>query len=43
MKAVATFWPLLVIGMGSAILLLARPEAVQPVLSRSRGGQNHAR
>jgi hypothetical protein len=39
--AVATFWPLLLISMGLAILLLTRHEAIQPVLSRSQGGQNH--
>lgn len=40
-QELATFWPLLVIGMGLAILLVTRPETIQPVLSRSRGGQNH--
>ena len=40
--AVATFWPMLLISTGLAILLLARREAVQAVPSGSRGGQNHA-
>lgn len=43
MQAVATFWPLLLISMGLVILLLTRPETVQPVQSTSRGGQQHAR
>ena len=41
--AVATFWPLLLISMGLAILLLSRREAVLPVPSPSRGRQTHAR
>ncbi|HXR32507.1 MAG TPA: hypothetical protein VN830_02270 [Verrucomicrobiae bacterium] len=40
-QALVTFWPLLLISMGLAILLVTRPETIQPVLSRSRGGQNH--
>jgi len=40
-QEVSTFWPLLIIGTGLAILLVARPETMQPALSRSRGGQHH--
>jgi hypothetical protein len=40
-QQLATFWPLLPIIMGLAILLVTRRETIQPVLSRSRGGQNH--
>jgi hypothetical protein len=40
-QALATFWPLLLISMGMTILLATRRKETQPVLSRSRGGQNH--
>ena len=40
-QALAAFWPLLLTSMGLAILLVTRRETIQPVLSRSRGGQNH--
>ncbi|MGB8494752.1 MAG: hypothetical protein WCE53_10165 [Candidatus Acidiferrum sp.] len=40
-QELATFWPLLLISIGLAILLVTRREPNQPVLSRSRGGQNH--
>lgn len=40
-QALATFWPLLLISMGMTILLVTRRKETQPVLSRSRGGQNH--
>ncbi len=40
-QQLATFWPLLLISMGLAILLVTRAETTQPVLSRSEGGQNH--
>ena len=37
----ATFWPLLLISMGLAALLVTKREERQPALSSSRGGQNH--
>ena len=40
-QALATFWPLLLISMGLAILLVTKGEESQRVLSSSRGGQNH--
>jgi len=40
-QQLATFWPLLLISMGLAILLVTRRETMQPVLSRPEGGQNH--
>ena len=40
-QQLATFWPLLLISMGLAMLFVTRPETTQPVLSRSEGGQNH--
>ncbi len=40
-QELATFWPLLLITMGLALLLVTRREASQLVLSRSRAGQNH--
>ena len=40
-QQLATFWPLLLISMGLAILLVTRRETIQPVLSRPEGGQNH--
>jgi hypothetical protein len=40
--AVETYWPLLFVSLGPAILLLSRREAVLSVISRSRGGQDHA-
>jgi len=40
-QALVTFWPLLLVSMGLAILLMMRRETLQPVLSESRGGQNH--
>lgn len=41
LQRLATFWPLLLISMGLALLLVTRREASQLVVSRSRGGQNH--
>ncbi len=41
--AIATFWPSLLIGVGLAILLVARREITQQVLSFSRGEHNHDR
>jgi hypothetical protein len=43
MHAVETYWPLLFVSLGLAILLLTRRGAVQPVPSRSPERQNHAR
>ena len=40
-QALATFWPLLLISMGLAVLLVTKREECQPALSSSRGGQNH--
>jgi len=40
-QSVMTLWPLVLISMGLAILLLTRRENDQRVLSHSRGGQNH--
>ena len=40
-QELATFWPLLVISMGAAMLLVTRRETIQPVLSRFQGEQNH--
>jgi hypothetical protein len=40
-QALATFWPLLLISMGLAILLVTKGEESQRALSSSRGGQNH--
>ena len=40
-QALATFWPLLLISMGLAILLVTKSEESQRALSSSRGGQNH--
>jgi hypothetical protein len=41
MQAVLTFWPLLLVSLGLAIMLLSRSEIRQPLLSPSRRGQNH--
>jgi len=41
--AVATFWPLLLVSIGLAFLLLTRPEPIPPAPSRSQGRQTHAR
>jgi len=41
MQALATYWPLLLISMGLAVLLVTKREECQPALSSSRGGQNH--
>ena len=40
-QELATFWPLLLISMGLAVLLVTKREERQPALSSSRGGQNH--
>ena len=40
-QELATFWPLLVISMGLAILLVTRREESQRALPSSQGGQNH--
>lgn len=40
-QELATFWPLLLISMGLALLLVTKREESQPALSSSRGGQNH--
>ena len=41
LQGFATFWPLLLISMGLAALLVTKREESQPALSSSRGGQNH--
>jgi hypothetical protein len=41
--AAATYWPLFLISMGLAILLLTRRETAPSVPSRSQGRQTHAR
>lgn len=43
MHVVETYWPLLFVSLGLAILLLMRRGAVQPVPLRSRERQSHAR
>ncbi len=40
-QELATFWPLLLISMGLALLLVTKGEESQRSLSSSRGGQNH--
>jgi hypothetical protein len=40
-QELATFWPLLVISMGLAMLLVTRREESQRALPSSQGGQNH--
>jgi hypothetical protein len=42
-QELATFWPLLVISMGLAILLVTRREDSQGVLSRARERQSHGK
>ncbi|HKM83729.1 MAG TPA: hypothetical protein VJY15_22565 [Candidatus Acidoferrum sp.] len=41
MQELLTFWPLLLVSMGLAILLVTKGEESQRALSSSRGGQNH--
>jgi hypothetical protein len=41
MQELTTFWPLLPISIGLAILLVTRQKGSQQVLSHSRGGQKH--
>ena len=41
LQGLATFWPLLLVSMGLAVLLVTKREESQPALSSSRGGQNH--
>jgi len=41
MQGLMAFWPLALISMGLAILLVTRRENDQRVLSPSRGGQSH--
>jgi hypothetical protein len=36
-----TFWPVLLISIGLAVLIVTRGESGQRVLSPSQGGQNH--
>jgi hypothetical protein len=40
-QALATFWPLLLVGMGLALLLVTRREESQRALSPSRERQSH--
>ncbi len=40
-QELATFWPLLLISMGLALLLVTKGEESQRALSSFRGGQNH--
>lgn len=40
-QGLMTFWPLVLISMGLAILLVTRRENDQRLLSPSRGGQDH--
>jgi hypothetical protein len=40
-QELTTFWPLLLISMGLAILFVTRREGDQRLLSPSRGGQSH--
>jgi hypothetical protein len=40
-QALATFWPLLLITMGLALLLVTKREESQRARSSSQGGQKH--
>jgi len=40
-QELATFWPLLLISMGLALLLVTKREETQRAQSSSRGGQHH--
>jgi len=40
-QGLATFWPLLLVSMGLALLLVTRRAGTQPALSSFQGGQNH--